>query len=87
MLNFKGNIQTLIASKVQDFFLDVCLDVMKPPMVFATCLKYFIVSKDCIRHWIPDTPTHCIKVTRYNTKLNKLMTCCIYSVKNRLTFY
>ena len=63
---------TPLASKVKDAFqCMVCLGVMKPPLLFATCCKKLIACKDCMIHWIPDTCPHCRGLTGDNIELKQ----------------
>ena len=63
---------TPLALKVKDTFqCMVCLGVMKPPVIFATCCKKLIVCKYCMGYWIPDMCPQCRGVTEDNIKLKQ----------------
>ena len=49
----------------------VCLGVMEPPAIFATCCKKLIACKVCMRHWIPNTCPHCRGVTGDNIEFKQ----------------
>ena len=65
----------------------VCLGVMKPPMIFATCYKKLIARKDCMRHWIPDTCPHCRGVTADIIELKQFDDMLSFLVTNRIAIY
>ena len=71
---------TPLASKVKyAFHCMVCLGVMKPPVIFATCCKKLIACKDCMRHWILGTCPNCRGVLIDDV--------CLFSVTNRIAFF
>ena len=65
---------TSLTTKVKDAFqCMVCLDVMKPPAIFATCCKRLIACKYCLSQWIPGSCPTGITLSSIN-----LMACCLF---------
>ena len=65
----------------------VCLGVMKPPMIFATCYKKLIARKDCMKHWIPGMCSHWRGITGDNIELKQFDDMLPFLVTNRIAFY